>query len=75
MSGRRGPYVRTERPGTRAICACGLSTMLPYCDGAHLGTGIEPFMVDLAEERTVMWCGCGRSKGRPFCDGSHSVEP
>jgi len=68
---RDRPWVRRERPGTRLICACGRSTMLPYCDGSHLGTGIEPAMVNLEEEETVAWCGCGRSGDFPRCDGTH----
>jgi CDGSH-type Zn-finger protein len=73
MMGRRNrPWRRRERPGTRAICACFRSELLPYCDGAHLGTGIEPVMVDLDREQEVAWCGCGRSATVPRCDGSHA---
>jgi CDGSH-type Zn-finger protein len=70
----KGPYTRRERPGTRAICACGLSGLSPYCDGAHLGTGIEPEMVEIEEEREVSWCLCRRSGRFPFCDGSHARD-
>lgn len=68
---RDRPYVRKERPGTRMICACLRSKMLPYCDGTHIGLGVEPVMVNLAREETISWCGCGRSKDFPRCDGSH----
>ena len=73
MNRRREPYVREENEGTRAICACGRSSMPPYCDGAHLGSGTEPFMVSLPEGRTVAWCGCGKSNERPVCDGTHRM--
>lgn len=71
MSRPNRPFVRRERPGTRAICACGRSGMLPYCDGTHMGSGVEPIMVDLTEEEVVTWCCCGRSAEFPRCDGSH----
>lgn len=70
MSGE-GPYIRDEKPGTRALCACGRSTLLPYCDGAHLGSGVEPLMITFTAEETVSWCMCRRSKAFPRCDGSH----
>lgn len=57
-----------ENPGTRAICACFLSSVLPYCDGQHLGTGIEPFMVQVTEEKEIAWCACGDSIELPLCD-------
>ena len=73
MTARRdGPFLRRERPGTRAICACFRSELMPYCDGSHLGCGREPAMVDIDEERDVAWCGCGRSARFPLCDGTHA---
>lgn len=67
-----GPFVKVERPGTRAICSCGRSALSPYCDGAHFGTRHEPVMVDIEEEGEVAWCRCRRSAKFPFCDGSHA---
>jgi CDGSH-type Zn-finger protein len=67
----KGPYRRTEKPGTRAICACGRSTVLPYCDGSHMGSGVEPLMITFHAEEAVEWCTCGKSKSFPRCDGSH----
>lgn len=32
---RQGPYIIKEGDKTIAICACGLSKNLPYCDGHH----------------------------------------
>jgi CDGSH iron-sulfur domain-containing protein 3 len=53
-------------------CACGRSSAQPFCDGAHVGTGIEPVdFVATASEKTA-FCGCKSSKAGPICDGSHS---
>jgi CDGSH-type Zn-finger protein len=71
MSKRKAPYVVEENAGTRAICACGRSQMLPYCDGSHFGTNKQPFMVSLDHRQTVKWCGCRKSKKLPYCDGTH----
>jgi CDGSH-type Zn-finger protein len=65
-----GPLRRREHPGTRALCACGLSGLLPFCDGNHLGTGIEPIMVEITKEQEVAWCLCRRSADFPLCDDS-----
>ena len=67
----KGPYIRRERPGTRAICTCGRSGEMPYCDGAHMGTGFEPLMMNFEVEEEVKWCLCRKSKSFPRCDGSH----
>jgi CDGSH-type Zn-finger protein len=34
-----------------------------------------PFVLQLAEARTVAWCGCKHSKTKPFCDGTHKTLP
>ncbi len=68
------PYIITELPGTKYYCACGRSENLPYCDGAHKGSGIHPAAVEIEEEKTVAICACGRSQKFPFCDGSHKAE-
>jgi len=72
---RCGPCVVRENPGYRAICACGLSAYMPYCDGTHLGTGIEPLMVLVSEAKEVTWCGCGESEKFPLCDATACANP
>lgn len=69
---QKSPYIKEEKPGKRAWCACGLSTRQPYCDGSHIGTGIGPVFVEFTEAKTVAWCGCKETKTPPYCDGSHS---
>jgi CDGSH-type Zn-finger protein len=48
--------------------------VLPYCDGSHMGSGVEPMMITFHETEDVAWCTCGRSKSFPRCDGSHDKE-
>ena len=68
---RKEPFLRIEQPGTRIICKCGKSEMLPYCDGTHTDTRYQPCIVNILREKQVAWCGCRRSKDFPLCDGSH----
>ncbi|MHB8551498.1 MAG: CDGSH iron-sulfur domain-containing protein [Acidiferrobacterales bacterium] len=68
------PYVLSLEPGNYYFCACGRSANLPYCDGSHRGSTVEPFNVVVPEPRNVAICACGRSAARPFCDGSHNVH-
>ena len=65
------PYVMSLEPGSYYFCACGRSANLPFCDGTHQGSGVEPFAVDIAEPQTVAICACRHSANRPFCDGTH----
>jgi len=60
-------------------CACGQSTMWPYCSGMHTevnareGLEFKPFAVEVPEDvRDKAMCKCGHSKNRPYCDGTHS---
>jgi CDGSH-type Zn-finger protein len=69
---QRTPYVIDCEPGTYAWCACGKSKKQPYCDGAHVGSGIVPRIEEITEARKVAWCGCKHSKNGAFCDGAHS---
>lgn len=65
------PYVIEQEAGKYAICACGQSENIPYCDGSHATTDLRPTIVELDEAKTVAWCGCRRSGNLPYCDGSH----
>jgi CDGSH-type Zn-finger protein len=66
------PYVVDEKPGKKAWCSCGLSKRQPYCDGAHVGTGMGPVLVEIKVAGPVSWCGCKKTATQPFCDGSHN---
>ncbi|MFZ5803058.1 MAG: CDGSH iron-sulfur domain-containing protein [Candidatus Omnitrophota bacterium] len=70
------PYVREEKAGCIAWCACGESMDQPYCDGSHgrKNTGKKPVIVVLEKDQRVAWCGCRRSKAGAFCDGSHKIS-
>ena len=68
---QKGPYIIKEQPGTKYYCGCGCSKNLPYCDGAHKGSGFHPSKVEIEEEKTVAICSCGCSGNLPYCDGSH----
>ncbi len=74
MTKQNSPYVKEEKPGKIAWCACGESEKPPYCDGSHgrKNTGKTPIVVELTEDKKVAWCGCGRSGKKPYCDGTHS---
>jgi len=72
-----GPYVKDEKPGKYAWCACGHSQNQPYCDGSHkrLNTGMHPVIAEIKEAGEVAWCGCKHSGHKPFCDGTHKTLP
>lgn len=67
------PIVIEETPGKKAYCQCGLSAMLPYCDGAHsqYKTGLAPRVVEIKDAGKKSVCQCHRSANLPWCDGSH----
>lgn len=71
---QQAPYVVDETAGKKAICACGQSANMPYCDGAHAreNTGKTPSVVTLDADKRVAWCGCGKSANFPYCDGAHN---
>ena len=65
------PAVLDLEPGTYHWCTCGLSAKQPFCDGAHIGSGMTPLKVPIDSQKKVAWCGCKATAGAPFCDGSH----
>ncbi len=67
------PYKISESAGTKYYCACGKSRNLPYCDGSHKGSAMQPYEVTIEADKTVSICGCGRSARMPFCDGAHKA--
>lgn len=68
---QKAPYVKEEKPGKYAWCACGQSKNQPYCDGSHKTTGFTPIIQEIHDIKTVAWCGCKHSANKPFCDGTH----
>ncbi|MEK6543195.1 MAG: CDGSH iron-sulfur domain-containing protein [Elusimicrobiota bacterium] len=73
MALQNSPYVKEEKAGRVAYCACGESEKQPYCDGSHArkNTGKTPIVVELDAPKKVAWCGCRRSANKPYCDGTH----
>ena len=65
------PMVAHMDAGTYAWCRCGKTKGVPYCDGSHEGSGIEPLMFEVNEAGTLAICNCGLTKNPPYCDGSH----
>ncbi|NNM82849.1 MAG: CDGSH iron-sulfur domain-containing protein [Burkholderiales bacterium] len=65
------PFILDLEPGTYYFCACGKSSNLPYCDGAHQGSEFAPHQVEISEARKVGICKCLQSKTTPFCDGTN----
>jgi CDGSH-type Zn-finger protein len=65
------PLVTDLEAGTYYWCQCGKTKTVPFCDGAHIGSGIEPAAFEIAEARSVAICNCGLTKSPPYCDGSH----
>lgn len=66
------PLVTELEAGTYAWCTCGKTKTVPYCDGSHAGSGMEPLTFVVAEPTTSSICNCGLTKNPPYCDGSHS---
>ena len=67
------PLATELAAGTYSWCQCGRTKTVPYCDGSHEGTGIEPLSFDIVEPGEVAICNCGLTKNPPYCDGSHAA--
>ncbi|WP_432694948.1 CDGSH iron-sulfur domain-containing protein [Marinobacterium sp. YM272] len=54
-----------------AWCACGRSASQPFCDGSHVGTGLDPLVFEAEKDDVVFLCTCKHTQTPPVCDGSH----
>lgn len=66
------PAMLELEPGTHAWCQCGKTKTVPWCDGSHEGTDIEPLTFEVDEKATAAVCNCGLTNDPPYCDGSHA---
>jgi CDGSH-type Zn-finger protein len=66
------PLVTEMGVGTYHWCKCGMTKTVPYCDGSHAGTGVEPLAFVIEPAGTYAVCNCGLTANPPFCDGSHA---
>lgn len=71
--GMEHPVTMTLQPGAYSWCRCGRTKDVPWCDGSHEGTGIEPLEFKVDEAGEVSICNCGLTKDPPWCDGSHDA--
>ena len=53
------------------FCVCGRSQNQPFCDGSHVGTGLEPLAFTPQKDGEAFLCKCKHSGNLPYCDGSH----
>jgi len=69
--GQNFPSMHRLPAGTHQWCQCGLTKNVPFCDGSHEGTGIEPLPFESKGMGTMSLCNCGLTEHAPTCDGRH----
>jgi len=52
-------------------CACGRSSTQPFCDGSHVGTGLDPLVFEAERDGEIYLCTCKQTRTPPVCDKSH----
>ena len=68
---RPGPFAVNVKAGEDYIwCSCGRSKGQPWCDGSHIGTGLEPIPFTAPITGEFYMCGCKRSENKPYCFGN-----
>jgi CDGSH iron-sulfur domain-containing protein 3 len=65
------PEVIELGAGTYHWCQCGKTRTVPYCDGSHEGSGVQPLAFAVAEPITSAICNCGLTANPPYCSGAH----
>lgn len=65
------PIMEVLNEGTYYWCQCGKTKTVPYCDGSHAGTGVEPLPFEIRESITSAVCNCGLTANPPYCSGAH----
>lgn len=71
VAAQQGPYeVEVEEGRTYRWCSCGLSRTQPWCDDAHVGTGMEPISFVAPITAVFHMCGCKSSENKPWCFGT-----
>ena len=67
------PLMADLAAGTYSWCQCGTTKTVPWCDGSHQGTGVEPLGFEITRPGEVAICNCGLTQSPPYCDGSHAA--
>lgn len=71
------PMIVRQESKRVEYCRCTRSKNLPFCDGSHSVTNIQPAVLEFAQPETIAICRCWKSKDHPYCDGTHGrlVKP